>query len=766
MRNALGLHLRWDRLAAMALALVLAWLAGTAAADSPSTAKSTAVEAPASDRALNRHVLSEFGPYRTETEAAATLEKALRVLIDQGGGILVIPHDAPQGWYPRNRVQAAFGTPGVSVFDARGGVERVYVPPLGTTASDGLRGGNRLIERDASGNFPWQGTYSTEAIVSRFPGGASSYLGRLARPSSRGRDTRLYVVTLRGLFQGQTLRVTGQPGGYGGESEWVTVKSLGLDGTEPFVIADTKLDHPRVALVYNKNVVNGLAVSDTANCDNQSMTVMIEKNIYGTGDSFVVSANLNYQGNLMSAEGDEGGLCYGGDIVQDPEAFWGEVESWDRATRSLVFRPGAFHPQKLGTSRPIINMNPKKWLRQGKVMIVPPGNKYLRDDATDLKQPLLVAPVEAGWDESLVGRFLAIDEPSESYAANERLSLGYAGAPGRPLHRWWHITAMERRPDRRWNLFVERTFWFTSRRGGPTLMRPANYSTDERHIRPLACIVAPGAWASDVRDGVCGDTAGRVGSAGPHDRRTIVLAPFPQMGTRLDFEPNDPITEPLGADVWRPTGVRIRHHQGYPGIIGDASFSSFNTGKTQVQAAVEVNSAVQGTLDEVLAGQKDGRPPYEAGIVLYAATGTGLQVRGPVEEAAVDLWEYDGNVKPIQWRVPSRVARLHVDPKTADFVFSGGQLDVQGQGVVRQSGVSATATPAHNLRGIAVAMPKGAKRLTVRFDKPEADAVYSIVVQGNWFTLDRVAEKHAEGFDIEFSEPAPQGAAFDWQLVR
>ncbi len=426
---------------------------------------------------------------------------------------------------------------------------------------------------------------------------------------------------------------------------------------------------------------------------------MVEKNIYGAGDTFVVSANLNYQGNLMSAAGDEGGLCYAGDIVQDAEAFWGEVETWDKATRSLVYKPGAFRPQKLGTSRPIINMNPRKWLRQGKVIIVPPGHKYLREDATDLNQSLLIAPAEPGWDASLVGRFLTIDEPSESYAADEPLSSGYAGAPGKPLHRWWHVTALERRRDGRWNLFVERTFWWTGRRGGPTLFRFTNHSTDERHTRPLACIVATGAWASDVRDAVCGDLPGSVGSAGPHDQRTIRLAPFPQMGTRVDFEPNHPITQPLGADVWRPTG-------------------------------------------------------------------NGLQIRGPVEQAALDLWESDGNVKTIQWRLPSGVARLHVDPKTADFVFSGGNQDLQGHGTVRQDGISATATPARNLRGINVAVPRGGRRVTVRFTQPEPDDFYSVVVQGNWFTLDRVTVKRGDGFDVEFSEPAPEKGSIDWQLVR
>lgn len=756
--------------------LVVVWCIGfcaftSVAAEPPSdssdvTAGAGPVERSAVARAANRHVLSEFGPYRTPAEAYATLEKALHALVEQGGGELVIPQDAPVGFYPRVRVQAEYTAPSVTVIDPRGGFQRLYVPPLGTGASDGIRGASRLIERDAALDFPWQGVYSTQAILSRFRGGASSFLDRLSRPATKGAETRLYVPTHRGLFTGQTLRVTGQPDGYGGESEQVTIKSLGLDGAEPFIVADTQFDHPLGALIYNKNVVNGLTIADTANCDNQSMSLMVEKNMHGAGDTFVVSASLNYQGNVMSAAGDEGGLCYAGDIVQDPEAFWGEVESWDSATRALVYKPGAFRPQKLGTSRPIINMNPEKWLRQGKVVVIPPGYRYLREEQTNLNQPLLVGPADAGWDESLVGRFLAIDEPSESYAADEAFSYGYAGAPGKPLHRWWHITALEKRPDGRWNLFVERTAWWTSRRGGPTLIKFSNYSTAADHIRQLGYRIAPGAWASDVRDAVTGDTPGSVGASSAHDKRTIVLTPFPQIGTALDFAPGDPISQPLGADVWRPTGVRIRHHQGYPGIIGDASFSSQNLGKTQIDAALSVGASAQGTLEEVRAQQKDGRPPYGAGVTIHAATGVGVEIRGPVENAALDLWQYDGNVKAVQWRNSSRIARLYADPATGNFVFSGGQLDLQDRGAVRQSGLSATDTPARNLRGIGTPTPAAAKRLEVQFPQPEPDGAYSVVVQPNWFTMDRVVKKRPDGFVVEFSEPAPEGATVDWQMVR
>lgn len=66
------------------------------------------------------------------------------------------------------------------------------------------------------------------------------------------------MTTCRGLFAGQQLRVTGQKMEYGGKGEWLTVKALGLDGDEPFFIADTVEEHPEGAIVYNKNVVNGM----------------------------------------------------------------------------------------------------------------------------------------------------------------------------------------------------------------------------------------------------------------------------------------------------------------------------------------------------------------------------------------------------------------------------------------------------------------------------------------------------------------------------
>src|SRR5579885_979416 len=90
---------RWGHLAPLVISLTsfAASPAATDDADPPSSkvAKSATGAETTSDRALNRRVLSEFGPYRTEAEATSTLDKALRALIDQGSGLLVIPRDAP-----------------------------------------------------------------------------------------------------------------------------------------------------------------------------------------------------------------------------------------------------------------------------------------------------------------------------------------------------------------------------------------------------------------------------------------------------------------------------------------------------------------------------------------------------------------------------------------------------------------------------------------------------------------------------------------------
>jgi hypothetical protein len=93
-------------------------------------------------------------------------------------------------------------------------------------------------------------------------------------------------------------------------------------------------------------------------------------------------------------------------------------------------------------------------------------------------------------------------------------------------------------------------------------------------------------------------------------------------------------------------------------------------------------------------------------------------------------------------------------------------MDFNNRSTIKHSGISATNKPARNLRGIYVHVKNGATVVNVRFPRKELDNSYSIVVQPNWFSLDKVVEKSSEGFSVEFSTPAPKNAGFDWQMIR
>lgn len=714
------------------------------------------------DDCRNHHLLGEYGPYATVAQAKATLELALSKLLGEGGGVLCIPRDAPAGFYPRNPGQTASGGPGVTIEDYRQGFERTYVPPIGTLDSAAGSVGCQIVERDLAQDLPWQGVYSTQATSSRYLGGASSYFAQLTQDAAAGTD-KLHVQTHRGLFAGQTLLVTGVAGGYDLPHDTIKVKSLGLDAQGPYVVAGAPLAnaHPALAFVYNKNVVNGFTLDDVSNCDNQSMSLIVNRTIYGTGDTFGISSRLGYQGNIMSGLGDEGGVGVASQIEHDLHCFWGEVESWKPATGELVYKPVIGAPQKLGTSRPLINMNPAKWIRSGKIMIIAPGYGYLRGAPSSAT--LVIGTSDVGWDKSVVGRFIAVDEPTERYDSGEAAPVG--GALGKPVHRWWHITGIETRPDRRTNLYVESTFWYTDLKSGPQpLFRFDNYTTSASHIRELSYIIAPGAWISDVRHAVAGNTPGNGGSATAEDERRLLLAPSPSAGTRFDFAVGDPVTNPPGPHVWAPTAFRARHFDGFPGAIAGTSFLSENWGRVQMGSALFVAGTARTLADT--AGQKDGEPSFDAGIYLFSCMNTALRVRGDVKNEAIDFWQVSGP-HLIRWRHAAGSSTLHADPADGSFRFAGGDLNYQGRGAVQVQGISGTPTPAHNLRGVNVPVAAGLKEIAVSFPSPEADAVYGLLVDCNWITAKAVKNKTAAGFKVVFDKAVPAGGGtLDWLLVR
>ncbi len=700
------------------------------------------------DLCENRYLLSEFGPYGTIQSAEATLQQALNTIIAKGGGVLCIPHDAPQDFYPRNLEQNDQNDPAVTIIDYRQGTERIYVPPMGARNTQGDGQGGHLIERDLSQNLSWQNVFSTQYIQSRYLGGASSYAQPLSQAVMAGTKQKLYVPSHRGLFIGQTLRVTGEQDGYGGVSEIIIIKKLGLDQGGPYFVADLNHNHPKGALAYNKNVVNGLTVDDTSNCDNQSGSLLVNRKTYGTGDTFGISTRLVYQGDIMSSGGDEGGVGISSQIEHDLDCFRGEVESWNPQNRELIYKPGNVKPQKLGTSRPLINLNPQKWTTSGKVQVTPSGNPESK----------IIGTPGVDWDQSVVGCFIAIDDPSE-YSAD-----GFSNS----VHRWWHITSLEDAEDGYKHLYVESTWWFVSTKRGPSLFRYTNYTTGPSHIVELNYIIAPGAWVSDVRRAVAGNTPGNDGWAYDDDERTLVLAPLLSKGTSFDFEPGDAITNPPGPDPWLPTAFRARHFNNYPGSMKGASFLSENFGKVQIGAGLFVMGP-HGSVDEVKANQKDGEVTFNAGVYIFAATESAIRIRGPVQQGAIDLWQPEGNEQKIRWFKAggASASTLHARPDNGDFVFAGGNVDHTNNGSIKLKGLSATGTPAQNLRDFNVPVAVGETQLNITFPVTEADASYAVLVECSWITNKAVKDKTTNGFTVVFDQLTPQsGGTLDWLLVR
>jgi hypothetical protein len=109
---------------------------------------------------------------------------------------------------------------------------------------------------------------------------------------------------------------------------------------------------------------------------------------------------------------------------------------------------------------------------------------------------------------------------------------------------------------------------------------------------------------------------------------------------------------------------------------------------------------------------------------------------------------------------------LIVPPQTGDFVFAGGNVNLSGKGLQQARGLSATEKPAHNLRGINVAVTQGQTGLQVESPVPETDAEYAVSVTPSWMANTWVPAKGPEGFTVQFGTAAPAGAKVDWIIVR
>ena len=202
--------------------------------------------APAENKKQTVRYLDEFGDVSTEKAAAQTLEKATKEMTKQGGGILVIPADAPPRFNVVNNTQTEELGPGVTIIDYRKGHVVYHLPGAGTRSPTGfapfqLRRDLNLGENSLSPH----GTYSVQRIQNNIISGSTSYAAHLWEPATRGDNARCYVTSIPGIVVGQQLNISGIPNVMK-EAEKVRVKSIGWDPGKKkhYFTADLKRDHP------------------------------------------------------------------------------------------------------------------------------------------------------------------------------------------------------------------------------------------------------------------------------------------------------------------------------------------------------------------------------------------------------------------------------------------------------------------------------------------------------------------------------------------
>ncbi|MBD3292702.1 MAG: hypothetical protein GF393_07230 [Armatimonadia bacterium] len=727
--------------------------------------------------------LDEFGPVETVEEAEATLEQALGQLMDEGGGVLIIPPNVTQELEIRNTEQGERRTrdegPAVTIIDYRGGFTEYHVAPIGKHQTGNWAGFR--VERTLNlspESLPHWGTQTAQSIDNYIVSGSSSYMHTLMEPVEAGEDVRCYVSTIRGLWIGALMDITSSVMGYGEPIELVPVKDIGWDPERKrnYFTCDLEHDHPAGALVYNKHNVNGLVAEAYSNSDNQTAgEIMAVRHNYAVGDSFCVTGHFRYMGDVFSGFGDEGGIVFNAETIGDLNFFHSTVEAVDTEDDAVVYNDGKCNAHTLSTSRPLINMNRDKWITEGTVKIVSPSGTYEGEtypgeiggfgNAFNYQGGAIIGSADCPWDESVIGRFFCVTDESEVILPGDSSTVGgYGKPPERPVYRWYRIMELEPRSDGTKRIKILRVRWSAVAAGAPNLFDDRNYTEDGREVS-LSYAIAPGSWVYDVSEGWA-QTHQTGGILHWEHPRTVRVVPGPDTGTEFDFAPGDEIEQPVGPDPWQPRPLRIRTFDQIPSTMPSATIEVQQKGRVQVPYAVNIDGIIRSA--DQLERRKDHKPAYGTIINMNALADYAIEFDSEVMTAAMMFRQPNDRTQPIMWRtnMPGSASILEVEPDNGEFAFRGGDIDTRNSGLQGVRGISRTQTPSRNLRGIDVGVETGATEAQVTFGTPEEDASYAVSVTPSWLTTVAVSQKTAEGFSAQFGTEAPEAATMDWVIVR
>ena len=715
--------------------------------------------------------LQEFGPLTTSAEVKAAFQKAKQEMLKEGG-VLLVPASASKLYSEENTSQPSNRRPAPPAETKRWtprapGIAVVVVNSSGAVIQapsvDGLKV-ERTLRMPLDDSLPHWSTNAAVNIDNSLIHGSNSYLDWLAEDVAAGKDARFYVRTIRGLRVGMFLNLHGGPG-YGGGVTRGCIKSLGYDPAKKlhYFIADTELNHRADAIVHNKNNEGVMWMKQKANCDEQTYDIMLNRWQYALGDTYMFFARYRYMSNIHSAAGDENGNIYGAYTESLANSFRGVVESTDWDANTVTFAPGAQNVDTLGTSRTLVNLNPKKHITQGKVLVVPAESYWDTIDTGKYPFEGKTYPTTVGggglrmgglirgdrdcpWDESVIGRYFGITEQTELIPRAGRI-------------RWYEVAGLTVNPDGTKDITIQRFWWGAKTMGSPTLYRLENCTWDG-HVRPLSYVIAPGTYVSDVTRALPGK--------GVPNLRTLGVAPYRDMRTSFDFEKGDAIEQAVGPDPFKPIPFRMWMWDNVPSAFPAPVFDLSNGGCDPRYAAMWVRGGSASL--EGLANSPRQLPSWENVVVMSSAAGVGINCQADFANAAI-LFQQPNREQPIKWYYgerergkPAPEATLTVSRENGDLSFKGGDARFSGSLVAK--GLSSDEKPARNLRGKNVAVKAGDTTVAVAFAVEEADGDYAVFVEQNWISNRAIVKKEAKGFTVQFEKPAPDGGTLDWMIVR
>ena len=712
--------------------------------------------------------LEQFGPIATPAQASETLQKASAELIAKGGGVLVIPKQAPAAWVPQNISQGAWrkpeppapatawgNTPGVTLLDYRDGTVKVFVPAM---TGLGIERTFSMPEGQSSGHWSIHPMLWMKNDIVR---GSTSYREWLLEDVTAGTDRRFYVRTIRGVFPGEFLNT-----GDWGKVSRIYVKSLGYDNEKklPYFVADVDQDVHKTALIHNKTHVSLLRLDTDSHTENQTFDVANWRHDYSQGDTYLYDGRFYYMSDVHSTAGDENGVIYAAFVHSEVDAFRGQVAAFDAKSGELKFKTPQ-NSKTLGTGRPMINLNEQKWITGGTVEIVSPAT-WWDLDTKGLKDPVfagqtyptrLVTNRFTGIPElsmgglihfsaaapvtnTVVGRYFTVNEPSECV--------------GGKVRRWYLIDSFQKNADGSKDIKIIRHWWGAKAAGAPTLYKPENYSSDG-HRQPLHYIIAPGANVYDVADAL-GENTGK---------QTVKVVPGPDTGTGSDFAAGDSIEQAIGPDPFKPIPMRAWVFDKVPGAFPSPIFDVANNGDISRASVLSVHGG-KGDADEI-AGRADHLPPWENIVVINSVARNGIVFGADTINSAITFSQPHGRSQPIKWMYAdgAKEASLTVSPLDGTMKFTGGGIAAPG-GLINLKGLSGTALSAQNLRGINVAVPANAQEFNIVFPRAETDAEYAAFVELNWLSTQAITAQTPAGFRITFATPPGKNAKLHWIIIR